>query len=91
MKAVKVQAFEEAGLETDKTETFKPGLEERSTDKTEKMRCLTEPIGEDSEGDREGDPGMGSFRRPKAIIDIRESICSWVARLSEIRTEKAKE
>ena len=38
------------------------------------MGHLTEPIGEDSEGDREGDPGMGSFRRPKAIIDLHDSI-----------------
>ena len=64
------------------------GLTSLSTENTDRWETLLEPIGEGSEGDREGVPRMGSLKIPK---DLHKSISSWVAGLSEWRTDRNKE
>ena len=52
------------------------GLASLSTDKTESWETLFEPMGVGSEGDKEGEPGMGSLNSPNDKIYLNESISS---------------
>ena len=53
---------------------LKAGLASLFSDKTEKCDTWLELTDEDSDGDSDGEPGMGSLRRPKAIIDLHNKI-----------------